>query len=58
MCIRDRILEEADFEVSGENLLAHKRAVKPGNHLKKLKPETVERLNGELAEGLELFAYR
>ena len=53
-----RILEEADFEVSGENLLAHKRSVKPGNHLKKLKPETVERLNGALAEVLELFAYR
>ena len=52
------ILEVPDFEVSAENLLAHKRSVKPGNHLKKLKPETVDRLNGALAEVLELFAYR
>ena len=53
-----RILEEADFEVSEENLLAHKRSVKPGNHLKKLKPETVASLNEALAEVLELFDYR
>ena len=31
----DRIVKEADFEVSSENVLSHKRSVKPGNHRKK-----------------------
>jgi len=54
----DRIIKDADFEVPKENPLSHKRSVKPGNHLKKLKPETVAQLNESLAEVLELFDYR
>ena len=53
----DRIVQEADFEVSSENVLSHKRSVKPGNHRKKLNPETVRRLNEALAEVLEAFHY-
>ena len=53
----DRIVQEADFEVSSENVLSHKRSVKPGNHRKKLNPETVKRLNEALVEVLEAFHY-
>ena len=54
----DRIVKQADFEVSGENILSHKRSVKPGNHLKKLKRATVDELNEALSGILELFDYR
>jgi hypothetical protein len=54
----DRIVKEADFEVSSENVLSHKRSVKPGNHRKKLNSETVEQLDEALSEVLELFHYR
>ena len=53
----DRIVKEADFEVSSENILSHKRSVKPGNHRRKLNPETIRRLDEALAEVLELFHY-
>jgi len=32
--------------------------VKPGNHRKKLKPETVKELNEALVEVLELYGYQ
>ena len=54
----DRIIAEADFSVAGESILSHKRSVKPGNHRKKLKPETVKQLNEALAEVLELYDYQ
>ena len=54
----DRIVQQADFEVSGENILSHKRSVQPGNHLKKLKRATVDELNEALSGILELFDYR
>ena len=54
----DRIIAEADFSVAGESILSHKRSVKPGNHRKKLKPETVKELNEALAEVLELYGYQ
>ncbi len=55
--VTERILAEADFEVGSENVLSHKRSVKPGNHLKKLRAETVTRLNENLKEVLGLFGY-
>lgn len=53
-----RIVKEADFKVSSENVLSHKRSVQPGNHRKKLRPETVTALNEALAEVLEVFDYQ
>ena len=40
-----KIKEEADFTVKEENIYAHKRQVLPGEHQRKLKPETIEILN-------------
>ena len=55
--VTERIVEEADFEVSSETSLAHKRSVRPGNHIDKLKPGTVERLNEKLRTVLDLYGY-
>ncbi|MFM1557687.1 MAG: sulfotransferase domain-containing protein [Roseibacillus sp.] len=55
--VADRIVGEASFEVSSENVLSHKRSVQPGNHLKKLKPETVAQMNDALADVLKAFHY-
>lgn len=56
--VTDRIVAEANFEVSAEDVLSHKRSVQPGNHLKKLKAQTVAKLNDALSEVLDLFNYR
>lgn len=36
-----------DFTVSDEDVLRHKRQIRPGDHLRKLKPATVEVLNSK-----------
>jgi hypothetical protein len=53
----DAIRAEADFSVKKEDKFSHRRSVKPGNYLKKLKPETVEVLNERLSGILTLFGY-
>lgn len=52
-----KIKEEADFTVKEENIYAHKRQVLPGEHQRKLKPETIEILNANFAEILDLLGY-
>ena len=51
------IREGADFSVKKEDKYSHRRSVKPGNHLAKLKPETVAELNERLADVLAMFGY-
>lgn len=41
----DQIKREADFSVQKENKQQHKRQVVPGDHLRKLRPETIASLN-------------
>lgn len=47
----------ATFQVKKEDKFSHRRSVKPGNHVQKLKPETVEELNGRLSEVMSQFGY-
>jgi hypothetical protein len=55
---RELVKRHADaFDVGGENVRVHKRQVKPGDHLRKLKPETIARLDDELAHVLSTLAY-
>ncbi|MEO2045143.1 MAG: sulfotransferase domain-containing protein [Pirellulales bacterium] len=42
---RDYLLRSADFEVPEEDIHSHKRQVSPGDHLRKLQPETIKALN-------------
>lgn len=53
----DAILEDTDFSVLEESVHSHKRQVTPGDHLRKLKPETIEKLNEELGDTLRKFNY-
>lgn len=53
----NKIKHEADFSVPRENIYSHKRQVTPGDHKRKLKPETIEILNDRFAEILETLGY-
>lgn len=53
----EAIRAEADFAVKKEDKYSHRRSVKPGNFREKLKPETIEKLDEQLAGVLRLFNY-
>lgn len=55
--LRERLLKEADFDVKQEDIYSHKRQVMPGDHLRKLKPETVEQLTEMFRPSLEALGY-
>jgi sulfotransferase family protein len=46
-----------EFDISKENVHAHKRQVMAGDHKRKLKPETINILNNEFYEILDLLDY-
>lgn len=46
-----------EFEISKENVYAHKRQVSAGDHKRKLKAETINKLNKEFKEILNLLNY-
>jgi hypothetical protein len=45
-----RLIRQADFSVRKEDKYSHKRQVQPGDHRRKLKPQTIERLNSVFAD--------
>jgi len=47
----------SSFDVQKEDIHSNKRQVKPGDHRRKLKPETIKFLKTELAEYLDIFGY-
>jgi hypothetical protein len=51
------IIEKANLKVKKENVYAHKRQVTPGDHQRKLQPETIELINSELKTILEQLNY-
>jgi len=53
----DTILEKTDFRTDKEDVKAHKRQVVPGDHMRKLKKETISHLNSEFKEILETLNY-
>lgn len=57
--LREKLLAEADRSSSKkkEELNRHRRQVTPGDHLRKLQPETIEYLNDYLADVLSGFGY-
>jgi hypothetical protein len=52
------IAEASESSKSVENKMSHKRQVIPGDHRRKLKPETIVRLDAELADVLSRYGYR
>ena len=55
--IRKKIKLLANFEVETENINHHKRQVTPGDHKRKLRPETIEQMNVILADHLACYGY-
>jgi hypothetical protein len=51
----DKYAEE--FKVESEDVYRHKRQILPGDHRRKLKPETIEILNSELSDVMRVFGY-
>lgn len=52
-----KLMKEADFEVSEERQTCHKRQVKPGDHLRKLQPRTIDFLNSQFSDVLVRLGY-
>lgn len=52
-----RIQEQADFQVSEENIFSQRRQVTPGDHMRKLKPETIVKLNDVFSPILTTLGY-
>jgi hypothetical protein len=48
---------EPEFQVRGEDVASHKRQVTPGDHRRKLRPETVRALDAGLRDVLDAFGY-
>lgn len=55
--ILEALLAQNHFSVSKENVYAHKRSVKPGSHLQKLAPETIDYLNKHFTPILDVMGY-
>ena len=55
--VKDHLLAAADFRVNEENPYAHKRQVLPGDHVRKLKSETIEALNKMWRPILKALSY-
>ena len=54
---RERLVRESNFEVEKEDPTRHRRQVTPGDHRRKLRPETIEALNQRFATVLETLGY-
>jgi len=54
---RNRFLALADFDVQGEDVHSHKRQVKPGDHRRKLAPETIGWLIEQFSAVLDQLGY-
>jgi hypothetical protein len=52
----NNLINSTDFEVE-ENMYAHKRQVKPGDHRRKLKISTIRKLNQEYSQVLKRLGY-
>lgn len=48
----------SDFDVDAEDVYRHKRQVKPGDHNRKLKANTIEKLNVEFQSILNMLGYQ
>jgi len=54
--LKNELIDLAVFEVE-ENIYSHKRQVKPGDHRRKLKVNTIKQLNLELQDVLKIYGW-
>lgn len=55
--LRAALGDKIDFRVSTEDPTKHKRQVTPGDHKRKLAPETIKAMTARLREQLDYFGY-
>jgi hypothetical protein len=55
---RRRLISPGDFAIDRENPAAHVRQVAPGDHARKLRPDTIAWLNAKFADVLEWYDAR
>ncbi|SFU17871.1 sulfotransferase domain-containing protein [Sedimentitalea nanhaiensis] len=55
--LRDRLGHKIDFSVAREDVSKHKRQVAPGDHARKLTPQTIAVLNAKLAAPMGRLGY-
>ncbi|MCW5874055.1 MAG: sulfotransferase domain-containing protein [Anaerolineales bacterium] len=55
--VLDAIRQQANFSVESEDKFSQKRQVTPGDHLRKLKPETISELNKRFGAILQRLGY-
>ncbi len=51
------IKKTADFSITKEDKFSHRRQIRPGDYLRKLRPETIRQLNERLEPILNLLGY-
>jgi hypothetical protein len=56
--IMESIVKKTSFSVDKENVKSHKRQVTPGDHMRKLKEDTIKILNSEFGEILAALDYK
>ena len=55
--LRNRLIRMASFDVKNEDIYSHKRQVLPGDHRRKLQPETVREVSELFRPVLEPLGY-
>lgn len=55
--LRAKLAPLADFNVDAEDSARHKRQVRPGDHARKLRPETIAQLNDRLGPVMRQMGY-
>jgi len=53
----DELVSRISFETEAEDIYSHKRQVQPGDHRRKLQPETIDRLNEACEDLLAKLGY-
>jgi hypothetical protein len=54
----ERLIRDSNFQVDVEDPLKHRRQVSPGDHRRKLRPETIDKLNQRFEPVLLRLGYR
>ncbi len=53
----ESVIRTANFNVDREDVTSHKRQITPGDHKRKLKKETINILNSQFLEILDVLNY-
>lgn len=55
---RKKIFSKQDFKMEREDFLSHKRQVAPGDHIRKLHPDTIRHCNNKIRHLMQIYGWR